>query len=330
MFGQPLLWMKIFRSASGARILKPPRGGRSVKPNLMPRFDFWNQLTDSLLQLRLPQELNGAAMQKIPVFKTFGNMVDSIIENLGAAFSMSWPWLLVLFPIRAAGDLYLLWNGISKLKPAAADKTDLYSVTFTTAVLTAIIFSSIAVNWHRFILRNEVAEGSQRLRLDGLVWHYFLFVVLIALLMSAVIFGGVFGITLVSVILYYASNALGILIGVFVGLPLTLLVFGMWARWSVKLVAIAMGNTDYTLSDAWRDTKGNTWRLTGLEFLFGCVLLLIGTVNAGAGIYRCIRQFILVAAVVAGVTVLVGWFSTLMGITMLTSIYAFFVEKKVF
>ena len=66
----------------------------------------------------------------------------------------------------------------SKLKPARGGyKHDLYSVTFTTAVLTAIIFSSIAVNWHRFILRNEVAEGSQRLRLDGLVWHYFLFVI---------------------------------------------------------------------------------------------------------------------------------------------------------
>jgi hypothetical protein len=272
----------------------------------------------------------GRAMQKIPVFKTFGNMVDSIIENLGAAFSMSWPWLLVLFPIRAAGDLYLLWNGVSKFKPAATDEIDVYSVTFTTAVLTAIIFSSIAVNWHRFILRNEVAEGSQRLRLDGLVWHYFLFVVLIALLMSLVVFGGVFGIALVSAVIYYASNALGILIGVFVGLPLVFLVFGMWARWSVKLVAIAMGNSDYTLSDAWRDTKGNTWRLTGLELLFGCVLMLIGTVNAGAEFVAAYGNSSLVAAVVAGVTVLVGWFSTLMGITMLTSIYAFFVEKKQF
>ncbi|HEY5363163.1 MAG TPA: hypothetical protein VIJ49_03085 [Aestuariivirga sp.] len=269
-------------------------------------------------------------MQKIPVFKTFGNMVDSIIENLGAAFSMSWPWLLVLFPIRAAGDLFLLWSGVSKLKPTTGDVTQVYSVGFVTAVLTAIIFSSIAVNWHRFILRNEVAEGSQRLRLDGLVWRYFLFVIVIALIMFVVIFGGVFGVTLVSAVLYYASNALGILIGVFVGLPLALLLFGMWARWSVKLVAIAMGNIDYTLSDAWRDTKGNTWRLTGLEFLFGCVLLLIGTVNAGTELVAAFANSSLVAALAAGVTVLVGWFSTLMGITMLTSIYAFFVEKKQF
>src|SRR5665213_3071529 len=94
-------------------------------------------------------------MLKIPVFKTFGNMVDSIIENLGAAFSMSWPWLLVLFPIRAAGDLFLLWNGVSKLKPPAGDSTQVYSVGLVTGLLTAIIFSSIAVNWHRFILRND-------------------------------------------------------------------------------------------------------------------------------------------------------------------------------
>ena len=269
-------------------------------------------------------------MQKIPVFKTFGNMVDSIIENLGAAFAMSWPWLLVLFLIRVSGDLYLFWNGISKLKPDQADTTQLYSVISVTGILTAIVFSSIAVNWHRFILRNEVAEGSQRLRLDGLVWHYFLFVIVIALIMSVVVFGSVFGVILASAILFYANNVLGILIGVFVGLPLVLLFFGMSARWSVKLVAIAMGNIDYTLSDAWRDTKGNTWRLTGLEFLFICVLLLIGTVNAGTEFVAAFANSSLVAALAAGVTVLVGWFSTLMGITMLTSIYAFFVEKKQF
>lgn len=257
-------------------------------------------------------------------------MVDSIIENLGAAFSMSWPWLLVLFPIRAAGDLFLLWSGISKFKPTHADLTQVYSVSFVTGLLTAIIFSSIAVNWHRFILRNEVAEGGQRLRLDGLVWLYFLFVIAIALLMGLVIFGGFFGLVLVSAILYHASQALGILISLFVGLPLTVLIFGMWARWSVKLVAIAMGDMDYSLGDALRDTKGNTWRLTGLEFLFGCVLLLIGAVNGGAELAAAYANSSLVAAMVAAVTVLVGWFSTLMGITMLTSIYAFFVEKKVF
>ncbi len=257
-------------------------------------------------------------------------MVDSIIENLGAAFAMSWPWLLVLFLIRVSGDLYLFWNGISKLKPDQADTTQLYSVISVTGILTAIIFSSIAVNWHRFILRHEVAEGVQRLRLDGLVWHYFLFVIVIALIMCVVIFGGAFGVTLVSAILYHASNALGILIALFVGVSLFFLVFGMWARWSVKLVAIAMGNKDYTLSDAWHDTKDNTWRLTGLEFLFGCVLLLIGMVNGGAELVAAFVNSSLVAAVAAGVTVLVGWFSTLMGITMLTSIYAFFVEKKQF
>jgi hypothetical protein len=272
-------------------------------------------------------------MQKIPVFKTFGNMVDSIIENLSAAFAMSWPWLLVLFLIRVSGDLYLFWNGISKLKPDQADTTQLYSVISVTGILTAIVFSSIAVNWHRFILRNEVAEGSQRLRLDGLVWRYFLFVVAIALLIALIVFGSIFAGTLLGVGLYYASHDVGILLGVIGGIaaiPLFLLIFGMSARWSVKLVAIAMGNKDYTLSDAWRDTNGNTWRLTGLEFLFGCVLSLIGMVSGGAELAAAFANSSLVAAVAAGVTVLVGWFSTLMGITMLTSIYAFFVEKKQF
>ena len=272
-------------------------------------------------------------MQKIPVFKTFGNMVDSIIENLGAAFSMSWAWLLVLFPIRLAGDLFLLFEGVSKSKPLPGELWTLLGVSGFVGILTAITFASIAVNWHRFILRNEVAEGWQRLRLDGLVWHYFLFVIVIALLVGGIVFGGYFAGMLMGFALNYASNVLGLFAAVIFGIaaiPLALLVFGISARWSVKLVAIAMGNKDYSLSDAWRATTGNTWRLSGLYLLFIIALALISLVIFGLQYFVNIANSSLAAAATAGIEILVGWFSTLMGITMLTSIYAFFVEKKVF
>ena len=197
-------------------------------------------------------------------------------------------------------------------------------------ILTAITFASIAVNWHRFILRNEVAEGWQRLRLDGLVWRYFLFVLIIGILVAIVGFVGEIVGGLVIAGFYYASKAIGVLIGVVVGMPLLLLLFGIWARWSVKLVAVALGNTDYTLSNAWLDTKGNTWRLSGLYILFIIALALISLVIFGLQYFVNIANSSLAAAATAGIEILIGWFSTLMGITMLTSVYAFFVEKKVF
>ena len=269
-------------------------------------------------------------MQKLPVFKIFGDMLDSVIENLSAALRMSWPWLLVLFPIRLAGDLYLFFEGISKSKPMPTQIWTIMGVTYTVALLTAIAFASIAVNWHRFILRSELAEGGQRLRLDGLVWRYFFVGLGIAVMVGLILTAFVFGAGLLGAVFAMASTALAVVVGTIVGLPLLLLVFGISARWSVKLVAIALGNKEYSLSDAWRITTGNTWRLAGLEFLFIFAILLIGLINFGASYVAGIAESALVAAAVAAVSVIVGWFSTLMGITMLTSVYAFFVEKRVF
>lgn len=269
-------------------------------------------------------------MQKLPVFKIFGGMLDSVIENLGDAFRMSWPWLLVLFPIRLAGDLFLFFEGISKTKPLPAQLFTFLAIAYGIALLTAVAFSSIAVNWHRFILRSEVAEGGQRLRLDGLVWRYFFVGLGIAILLGLVVAGAGLVFTLVGVGFAALSPTLAIILGVIVGLPLLLFVLGISARWSVKLVAVALGNKEYSLSDAWRATDGNTWRLAGLEFLFLFAVLLISLINFGAGYLATVADSALVAAAVAAVAVIVGWFSTLMGITMLTSVYAFFVEKKVF
>ena len=268
-------------------------------------------------------------MQKLPVFRTFGNMLDSVIENLSTALALSWPWLLVLFPIRLAGDFYHYWLELGRQHPtgttAAYNEAD-----FIVGLLSAIVFASIAVNWHRYILRSEVAEGAQRLRLDALVWRYFFFGIIIGLLVALVMFGGIFAVTLVSLAFAAASKTLAIVLASLLSLPLFLLLIGASARWSVKLVAIALGDKDYSLSDAWRATIGNTWRLAGLELMFFIAIGMVGLLNVGAGYGSSLFNSSLTAAVVAAVTVLVGWFSTLMGITMLTSVYSFFVEKRVF
>ena len=270
----------------------------------------------------------GWQMQKLPVFGTFGNMLDSVIENISTAFQVSWPWLLVLFPIRLAGDIIHFWYGKLEWARYSLNNKEYDGIEIVVTILTAIAFASIAVNWHRFILRSEIAEGGQRLRLDGLVWRYFFFGIAIFALVTLVALGVGLALLLVGWALSTVSTAISILFGVVVGIPLILLLFGLTFRWSVKLVAIALGDTEFTLGDAWRSTTGNTWRLTGLYLLFVLAISLIGSVDLGSAYAASLFNSSIVTAIVAGVSILVGWFSTLMAITMLTSLYSFFVEKR--
>ena len=172
-------------------------------------------------------------MQKLPVFRTFGNMLDSVIENLSTALSLSWPWLLVLFPIRLAGDVYHYWLDLGKHHPAGM--AVVYNeADFIVGLFSAIAFASIAVNWHRYILRSEVAEGRQRLRLDLLVWRYFFFGILIVL---PVLIVAALPIVLLStsyVIGYQPSGWAGLLL--FIWFPLLIVFLLAILRWNVKLV----------------------------------------------------------------------------------------------
>lgn len=267
-------------------------------------------------------------MVKLPVFRVFGDMLDSVIENLSTAFSISWPWLLVLFPLRMVGELIHVWYGDVGWVHYKLNNIDVDLVRTVIGIFTALTFASIAVNWHRFILRSEVAEGGQRLRLDGLVWRYFVFGIAIAALVFVVAFGGGIAFTIIIFSVAYASTVLGILVGTLVGLPLLLLLLGITFRWSVKLVAVALGDLDFTLGDAWRSTVGNTWRLTWLYLLFAVVIGLIGLLDLGVAYFGGLANSAVIAAVGSAVGILVSWFSTLMGITMLTSLYSFFVEKR--
>ena len=49
-------------------------------------------------------------MRKLPVFKALGHAIRSTTENMGFAFHISWPWMLLLLPFNAAVNLYLVFT----------------------------------------------------------------------------------------------------------------------------------------------------------------------------------------------------------------------------
>jgi len=266
-------------------------------------------------------------MRELPVGMAFNHAIKSTIDNLGFAFHLSWPWILVMLPVQLVGNLYLLAIGLLEPDPSNPDPR-YFAVILVLGIVSILAFSSIAVSWHRYILRDEVPQGWQRLRLDGTVWRYIGNVILSFLAMFAVIFVTVFP-TALLLTFVVGGNAP-------VPLILVLAVTAMCAamivfyRLSIKLPGVALERRDFRFGDAWRASAGNNWRMLGLVLLFFVAMLIIGL--ATAGISYALAQIAGTAglAIVIAVQVVVNWVSTILGVTLLTSLYGFFVEGRDF
>jgi uncharacterized membrane protein len=100
-------------------------------------------------------------------------------------------------------------------------------------------------------------------------------------------------------------------------------------RLSVKLPAVALGRTDFGLGEAWAATDGNFWQLLGLILMFiACVVIAGLGVFLFSMLFGALGTFGLALAV--GIQVLVNWVATILGVTLLTSLYGFFVEGRNF
>ncbi len=183
-----------------------------------------------------------------------------------------------------------------------------------SAVVGLLGFCSMAVSWHRFILRDEIGSPA---RIDAPVLRYAgnsLLIMLIVVVPAVIL--------LVLSQLVPALGVLLIVLSIAGGLIVT--------RLSVKLPAVALGNTDFGFRDAWKATTDNNWQLLGVFLLnaavvFGALVLLViiaGIINAISP--AAAQVFLLVADAVLKL------FLTLFNASIFTSLYGFFVERRDF
>jgi hypothetical protein len=130
--------------------------------------------------------------------------------------------------------------------------------------------ASIAVAWHRLLLKDEHPGAGVYLRLDGIVAGY------------AVL---AFSVGLITLAPGYISMLLQIVAGAsvtardapavvqFLAGVGTITAFFVVARLSLVLPGKALGRDDITFGAAWRASKGNTWRM--LWAYFFCILPLM-------------------------------------------------------
>ena len=258
--------------------------------------------------------------RKLVAGDAFRHAISSVRNNLGVAFDLSWRWYIII-AITLLISTVIQYNSI---RSGTAVQFSTF-IDVIAGLISLVAFSSIAVNWHRYILLDEVPSGSQYLRLDSLTMRYFgnllllfLFIFLIALVIV---------IPLILVGVATGADTFFMILSILITIPIAGLVF---MRLGVKLPSIALGREDLTFPGAWRLTDGNSGAVFGVFFLnllvtfgvglvFGLFILLINAISPFIGL---IIEF-------AGQLVL-NWILSILGITLLTSLYGFFAENRNF
>lgn len=248
-------------------------------------------------------------MRKLSPFKAVSHALNSVWNYRSVALRIGMVWV----PITLVAGLVELYVGPPD--PKAEALTPQLLVQLLTGIISVIAVCSMAVSWHRFILRDEPATG---LRLDGPVFRYAgnTVLIMLAMLVPALLF-------LVGLVFLPSAGAL-------LGLLLIILAGGVVTRASVKLPAVALGNPDFSFRDAWKASEGNFWACVGVFLLNAAILLgILLTLTIVSGLFAQISDVLSLGFNVVAVALLQLFYS-IFNASIFTSLYGFFVERRDF
>jgi hypothetical protein len=272
-------------------------------------------------------------MRQLPAFAAFKHVWATVFTNAGAALRISWPWLLVMaistaFFVASSPTL----SGVSPSKTSEGRILFLFSLL---VVIFSLAFASIAVNWHRFVLLDELPKGLQVLRVDSHVWRYlgnlFLIGLIVGLpfgLAAAILVKLLGNCCLPNAMLGRSIFGPPVIFGMLIFFGLLLALNVIINRLAIKLPAVALGRRDYGLGQAWSDSAGNFFPIAGFAFLLYVSVIVPQKLLEWVSENLENSLGLLGTIQVVVVSVVVQWFALIVGISALTSLYGFFAEKR--
>jgi ABC-type spermidine/putrescine transport system permease subunit II len=175
-----------------------------------------------------------------------------------------------MIPVSLAFHASMFWLGWHNSARAG------YFASLFQDVLSTVLFlpflASIAVAWHRRLLMNEEWPGSVYLRFDGLVAGYLGLSAVISILFPGPMIAIPSGVESVWQGLLLLVVALATGAGLFLG-----------TRIWLALPARALGNSEIAVRQAWRDSRGNVWRLIAGSFLCSLPMVVLVVLAAMFG-----------------------------------------------
>lgn len=250
-------------------------------------------------------------MRKLSPTKAISHALSSVwnFRQVAARIALAWLPLLLLCGIA---EIYFAPPDVANV--SAEELPTVSPVQVITFLVSLLATSSMAVNWQRFILRDELGRG---LRVDANVLRYALFTFL--LMMAAVV--------PTALLLSLALLAPGAAV---IALPGAVLIGGIVTRLSIRFPAIALGNRSFTFRDAWTASAGNFWPCLGVFLLSWAITLggVFALVVVGSGIGH--GNATLGNLVVTVGLILMQMFYAIFNASVFTSLYGFFVERREF
>jgi hypothetical protein len=248
-------------------------------------------------------------MRKLSPFKAITHALNSVVTYRHVAIRIGMFWIPVLIVL----GLVEMWAGPPS--PQSLESGSVNLVQIVSAGVSLVGFCSMAVSWHRFILRDELGSP---MRLDAPVWRYVGNSILIMLMVLVPV-------VILAVVLSQVAPVASVLL-----IPVILVSGALISRLSIKLPAVALDRRDFGFRDAWNASAGNFWQLLGLFLLnaaivFGMILLLMIVIGGLTQISPMLAQIVALALGAAG-----QLFYTLFNASIFTSLYGFFVERRDF
>jgi hypothetical protein len=244
-------------------------------------------------------------------WQVFRHSFNLVMANLDQALRLS----LVLYIVQSAYTIYSFFNppemiGIEGTEiPMMSPETIL--PTIVLGVLAVIASLWIAVAWHRYALTGEQPSGWVPQFHGSSMLGYLGRSIMIGILV-------VLGVVVVSIPVGIISIGLPGLAGV-----MSLLLIGLAAylffRLGVMLPAAALGEK-LPLGEAWEATKGES----------GTILTLALIVVGASIVIQLPSWFNDDPSSVINIvySLVVNWFATIIGISVLTTLYGHFIEKR--
>lgn len=238
--------------------------------------------------------------------------VRQLLLNLGAAVQISW----LPFGLVAAAAIWAL-SGTSgvvfgETVPIEQVPPGFIPKMLLLAVVTLFCFIWVAVNWHRFVLLAEYPSwfGAPP-RVDRMLSYLGTSVLIILMVIVLLIV-----LSIASVLLFPVLQIplLGPLANVLLGAVLSAIIF----RMSMPLPAVSIGE-QMTFGEGFEVTRGSFLPIVVLAFLISML--------------SAIPQFLIetpLAPIVTSAAYMIAsqWLIAMLGISVLTTLYGYFVERR--
>lgn len=234
--------------------------------------------------------------------KIFGHSVRLVLNNLEDALRVSG----LLYCTQAIGFWMAGTVGqYDALTDGAPPDPLMVLMALIGAVIGFVISLWIAVAWHRYVLKEEVPSGWVPAWNGDAITRYFTRSLMLGLILVASM--AVLGVIAATVL------------GLFTGIVIVFFSSYLFFRLGLVLPAVALGET-IPFKQAWSATQGNTDTFLALSGLVvaGMLALQIPTFISGGAwpVITVIYSFV------------VNWFATMIGISILTTLYGHFIEGR--